>query len=289
VDLPTTRIRLDIAYDGGAFSGWARQPTLRTVQGELEHWLATIFHRHPPAPTLTVAGRTDAGVHALGQVAHLDLTEEQLGSLAGSRGVSAAARAAALGTRLNGIAGLHADVVVTACALAAPGFDARFSALSRSYRYRVAGLAASRNPLERGYTLWYPRALDGDRMDAAARSLTGLHDWAAYCKARDGATTIRTLQQFSWSQQDDGVLVADVTADAFCHGMVRALVGACLAVGEGKLGDDALATLREGRQRTSAFKVAPARGLTLTEVRYPDAAQLSIRALQTRARRAPMP
>jgi tRNA pseudouridine38-40 synthase len=289
VDLPTTRIRLDIAYDGGAFSGWARQPALRTVQGELEQSLATIFHRHPPAPTLTVAGRTDAGVHALGQVAHLDVTEEQLASLVRSSGASAAMRAAALATRLNGIAGLHTDVYVTASALAAPGFDARFSALSRSYRYRVAGLAAPRNPLERGYTLWYPRALDGDRMDAAARSLTGLHDWAAYCKARDGATTIRTLQAFSWSRQDDGVLVASVTADAFCHGMVRALVGACLGVGEGKLGDDALATLRQARERTSAFKVAPARGLTLTEVRYPDAAQLSIRALQTRARRAPMP
>ena len=240
-------------------------------------------------PTLTVAGRTDAGVHALGQVAHLDLTEEQLAALTRSRGASAASGAAALGTRLNGIAGLHADVVVTASALAPPGFDARFSALSRSYSYRVAGLAAPRNPLERGYTLWYPRLLDGDRMDAAARSLTGLHDWAAYCKARDGATTIRTLQEFFWTRQEDGVLVASVTADAFCHGMVRALVGACLAVGEGKLGEDALATLRQAGERTSAFKVAPARGLTLTEVRYPDAEQLSIRALQTRARRAPLP
>ena len=287
MDLPTTRIRLDIAYDGRAFSGGARQPALRTVQGELERWLATIFHRYPPAPTLTVAGRTDAGVHALGQVAHLDVTDEQLAALA--RSASAATAAAALRARLGSIAGLHADVVVTASVLAPPGFDARFSALSRSYRYRVAGLAAGRNPLERGYTLWYPRALDVDRMDAAARSLTGLHDWAAYCKARDGATTIRTLQEFSWSRQDDGVLIATVTADAFCHGMVRALVGACLAVGEGKLGEDDLATLRQARERTSAFKVAPAQGLTLIEVRYPDAAQLGIRALQTRARRVPMP
>ncbi|GAB3028777.1 tRNA pseudouridine(38-40) synthase TruA [Parafrigoribacterium mesophilum] len=287
MDLPTTRIRLDIAYDGGAFNGWARQPALRTVQGELEQRLATIFHRHPPAPTLTVAGRTDAGVHALGQVAHLDLTEEQLSSLT-RRGPSATAGATALATRLNGIAGLHSDVVITASAIAPPGFDARFSALSRSYRYRVAAAAAPRNPLERGFTLWYPRTLDGELMDTAARSLTGLHDWAAYCKARDGATTIRTLQQFSWARQGDGVLVADVTADAFCHGMVRALVGACLAVGEGKLDGRDLVALRTEATRTSAFKVAPARGLTLTEVRYPDAAQLHIRALQTRARREPI-
>jgi tRNA pseudouridine38-40 synthase len=142
--------------------------------------------------------------------------------------------------------------------------------------------------LERGFTLWYPRTLDGDLMDAAARSLTGLHDWAAYCKARDGATTIRTLQEFSWTRQTDGVLVASVTADAFCHGMVRALVGACLAVGEGNLDVDDLVRLRTEAARTSAFKVAPARGLTLTQVSYPDAAQLRIRALQTRARRDPI-
>jgi tRNA pseudouridine38-40 synthase len=283
VDLPTTRIRLDIAYDGSAFRGWARQPQLRTVQGHLEGALATIFHRYPPAPVLTVAGRTDAGVHALGQVAHLDLTDLQLASLT-RRGGSVAA----LATRINGIAGLDADVYVTRAALAAVGFDARFSALSRSYLYRVADSAAPRNPLERRHTLWYPRALDAAAMDAAARSIAGLHDWATYCKAREGATTVRTLHQFSWERQPDGILIARVTADAFCHGMVRSLVGASLAVGEGKLAADALAALRDARQRTSAFKVAPAKGLVLTEVRYPEAAELSIRALQTRARRDPV-
>jgi tRNA pseudouridine38-40 synthase len=283
VDLPTTRIRLEIAYDGSAFRGWARQPGLRTVQGHLEAALATIFHRHPPAPTLTVAGRTDAGVHALGQVAHLDLADAQLAALT-RRGGSVAA----LATRINGIAGLDADVYVRKAALAPAGFDARFSALSRSYLYRVADSSAPRNPLERRHTLWYPRALDATAMDEAARSIAGLHDWAAYCKAREGATTVRTLHQFSWERQPDGILIARVTADAFCHGMVRSLVGASIAVGEGKLAADALVSLREARQRTSAFKVAPAKGLVLTDVRYPEAAELSIRALETRARRDPV-
>jgi tRNA pseudouridine38-40 synthase len=287
VELPTTRIRLEIAYDGGAFSGWARQPDLRTVQGELEDALATVLHRYGPAPTLTVAGRTDAGVHALGQVAHVDLTDEQLASLTRHPGDRRSAPAA-LAARLNGIAGLNADVYVKAAAIAAPGFDARFSALSRSYRYRVADAGAPRNPLERGFTLWYPRSLDVERMDTAARALVGLHDWAAYCKAREGATTIRTLQQFDWRREPDGVLVATVTADAFCHGMVRALVGASIAVGEGKLGVGALARLRDTGERTSAFKVAPAKGLVLTRVTYPDTAELAIRALQTRARRDPI-
>ena len=285
MDLPTTRIRLDIAYDGSAFRGWARQPGLRTVQGHLEAALATIFHRHPPAPMLTVAGRTDAGVHALGQVAHLDLTDDQLASITRRAGGGSVA---ALATRINGIAGLDADVYVRKAALAAAGFDARFSALSRSYVYRVADSSAPRNPLERRHTLWYPRELDVSAMDSAARSIAGLHDWAAYCKAREGATTVRTLHQFSWERQSDGILVARVTADAFCHGMVRSLVGASIAVGEGKLAADALVGLRDARERTSAFKVAPAKGLVLTEVRYPQAAELSIRALQTRARRDPV-
>lgn len=287
MELPTTRIRLEIAYDGGAFSGWARQPNLRTVQGELEAALATIFHRYGPPPTLTVAGRTDAGVHALGQVAHLDLTTEQLASLT-RQGGDRRPSPAVLATRLNGIAGLNTDVYVRDAVLADPGFDARFSALSRSYRYRVADAAAPRNPLERGYTLWYPRALDAARMDEAARALAGLHDWAAYCKAREGATTIRTLHEFGWRRESDGVLVASVTADAFCHGMVRSLVGASLSVGERKLGVGALVRLRDAGERTSQFKVAPAKGLVLVRVTYPDAAELTIRALQTRARRDPV-
>ncbi|MES2172129.1 MAG: tRNA pseudouridine(38-40) synthase TruA [Actinomycetota bacterium] len=278
----TTRLRLDIAYDGSGFSGWSRQPALRTVQGVLEAALATVFARSGPPPTLTVAGRTDAGVHALAQVAHVDLTEEQLMSLA-RRGD--AGGASALARRLNGIAGLDSDVWVTSVTHAPAGFDARFSAVWRRYEYRLADAAGPRNPLERARTLWYPAELDLRAMDAAASGLVGLHDWAAYCKPREGATTIRTLQDFRWARDAEGVLVATVQADAFCHSMVRALVGATVAVGEGKLAPSGLTLLRDELQRTSAFKVMPAKGLTLLRVGYPDDSELAVRAEQTRARR----
>lgn len=278
----TCRLRLDIAYDGSGFSGWSRQPALRTVQGVLEAALATIFARSGPPPVLTVAGRTDAGVHALGQVAHLDLTDEQLDSLA-RRGDGGGAPA--LARRLNGISGLDSDVWVSSVTLAPSGFDARFSAIWRRYEYRVADANGPRNPLERARTLWYPAPLDDQAMDVAASGLVGLHDWAAYCKPREGATTIRTLQDFRWTRADDGVLVASVKADAFCHSMVRALVGATVAVGEGKLAVADLVVLRDQLQRTSAYKVMPAKGLVLLQVGYPDDAGLAERALQTRARR----
>ncbi|GAB3611916.1 tRNA pseudouridine synthase A [Humibacter ginsengisoli] len=288
--LPATRIRLGIAYDGSGFNGWSRQPGLRTVQGVLEEALHTLFRRHEPAPTLTVAGRTDAGVHALGQVAHVDLTVDQVDALLRPRKPRNAAddadAAAALRRRLTGILGAaDADVVVGSAELAEPGFDARFSALWRRYEYRIADAAAPKNPMTRSSTLWYPAALEADEMDAAAGTLLGLHDFAAYCKPREGATTIRTLQEFSWRRDADGVLVARLQADAFCHSMVRALVGACVAVGEGKLERDDLVLLRDVGARTSAFKVMPAKGLTLMEVGYPHGAELAARAEQTRARR----
>ncbi len=287
---PATRIRLGIAYDGTNFNGWARQPGLRTVQGVLEQALHTLFRRHEPPPTLTVAGRTDAGVHALGQVAHVDLSPQQAVALLNPRKPRNAARdtdaAAALRRRLTGILGAaDSDVVVTGAELAEPGFDARFSALWRRYEYRVADAAAPKNPLTRFNTVWHPAALDVDAMDAASSTLLGLHDFAAYCKPREGATTIRTLQAFAWRRGADGVLTASLQADAFCHSMVRALVGACVAVGEGRLRIEDLALLRDVGQRTSAFKVMPAKGLTLMEVGYPHGAELAARAEQTRARR----
>jgi tRNA pseudouridine38-40 synthase len=283
------RLRLDIAYDGTDFSGWAAQPRLRTVQGELETALATVFAKHGPPPRLTVAGRTDVGVHALGQVAHVDVTPDQLASLDRSHRGGASARShgpAALARRLNGIAGLKSDVVVTRSQLADEGFDARFSALWRRYEYRIADESALRDPRRRSHTLWHPADLDLEAMDAAARSLLGLHDFAAYCRPREGATTIRTLQDFRWSRDADGVLVATVQADAFCHSMVRALVGACVAAGEAKLAVERVAGIRDEAKRTSEFIVMPARGLTLMEVGYPDAAGLAERAIQTRARRS---
>ena len=280
----TTRLRLDIAYDGTNFLGWAKQPGLRTVEGTLDAALATLFARSGSLPTLTVAGRTDAGVHALGQVAHLDLTDVQLASLKGRSGSDSPA--VSLARRLNGIAGLQSDVHVTSSAIAPPGFDARFSAIWRRYEYRVADTHAPRNPLLRNHTVWFPADLDVGAMNTAASALTGLHDWAAYCKPREGATTIRTLQSFVWERQPDGLLVARLQADAFCHSMVRALVGATVAVGQGKLSPDDVVAVREAAERTSAFKVMPAKGLALLEVGYPEVDELAARAELTRQRRA---
>lgn len=284
-----TRFRLDIAYDGGGFNGWAVQPQQRTVQGEIENALGMVFRRDPPTPRLVVAGRTDAGVHAAGQVAHLDLTPAQLKTLRRRRSVPAEERedGAMLARRINGIQGAHPDLVVTKAALAPAGFDARFSALWRRYQYRVADSVSRRDPLQRHRTTWHPAHLDVDAMDAAAVSLVGLHDFASYCKPREGATTIRTLQEFRWSRDEHGVLIARLQADAFCHSMVRALVGACVAVGEGKLAVGDVVLLRDlGDKTADAFKVMQARGLTLMEVGYPDAAELAVRAQQTRARRS---
>ena len=281
------RIRLGIAYDGTDFKGWSRQPGLRTVQGVLEDALGTLFRRTGEAPRLTVAGRTDAGVHALGQVAHLDVGEAALMSVVRPRRGrdEDVSPEATLARRLTGIIGADADVVVTHAERAPAGFDARFSAIWRRYEYRVADASATRDPLERRRTLVVPRALDAEAMDAAAESLVGLHDFAAFCRPREGATTIRTLESYRWTRADDGVLVASLQADAFCHSMVRALVGACVAVGDGRLDAADPAALLRAAERTSAFTVMPAKGLVLTEVGYPDDHELEARAAQTRARR----
>ncbi|KXZ60355.1 tRNA pseudouridine(38-40) synthase TruA [Sphingomonas sp. BLCC-B65] len=273
------RLRLDLAYDGTDFRGWARQPGLRTVQGTLETALARVLGGDPQ---LVVAGRTDAGVHAAGQVAHLDLTDRQQQRLSSSR----AGTAEALAARINGVLGAYPDVVVHRTAVAPDGFDARFSAVWRRYEYRIADRIAGYDPLERVRTTSVKAALDVDAMDAAARSLIGLHDFAAYCKWREGATTIRTLLEFGWGRDDHGILIARVKADAFCHSMVRALVGACAAVGEGRLKIADVAAIRDGGVRTSDVKVLAARGLTLTEVGYPADDLLGSRAAQTRARRS---
>jgi tRNA pseudouridine38-40 synthase len=271
-----TRVRLGIAYDGTGFSGWARQPALRTVQGVLEDALGTIYRRSGSAPTLVVAGRTDAGVHATGQVAHLDLSAEQSARVPGDD----------LARRLNGILGAASDVVVSSSAVAPRGFDARFGAVWRRYEYRIADLDAPRDPLQRHRTVWFSGALDAEAMSSAAASLLGLHDFASFCKPREGATTIRTLQEFEWHRDETGVLVSSIRADAFCHSMVRALVGACAAAGEGRFDPGELVELRDALERTSAFKVLPAKGLTLLEVGYPGDEELAARALQTRAKRA---
>ncbi|WP_091186612.1 tRNA pseudouridine(38-40) synthase TruA [Paramicrobacterium humi] len=281
------RFRLDIAYDGTDFSGWARQPGLRTVQGVLEDAIATVFGRRGDEPRLVVAGRTDAGVHATGQVAHVDLAERHIDVLTRQRrrGYPEQSAAEALARRVGGVLGRNSDVVVMAAGEAPSGFDARFSASWRRYEYRIADAATGRNPLERRTVAWHPGRLDVDAMDAAARSLVGLHDFGAYCKPREGATTIRTLQDFRWSRDAAGRVVAEVRADAFCHSMVRSLTGACVAVGEGALAAADLVRLRDAAERTSAFKVMPAHGLTLVQVGYPEDELLEARTLLTRAKR----
>ncbi|WP_309064532.1 tRNA pseudouridine(38-40) synthase TruA [Microbacterium sp.] len=276
------RIRLDIAYDGTHFRGWAKQPGLRTVQGVLEAALARIVGSDVQ---LVVAGRTDAGVHASGQVAHVDLDEAQWARVRTRHGQAASDPAGSLARRIRGVLGTYPDVTVSRTTLTPEGFDARFSAVWRRYRYRLADVASGYDPMRRHDTTTLRIDLDVEAMDAAAQTLIGLHDFAAYCKPREEATTIRTLLDYRWRRDAEGVLIAEVKADAFCHSMVRALVGACAAVGEGKLAVDDVARLRDELERTSAFKVLPARGLTLTEVGYPDDALLAARAEQTRARR----
>ena len=281
------RIRLDIAYDGTHFRGWARQTSLRTVQGTLEDALALVLgtaYTTGPTPRLVVAGRTDAGVHAAGQVAHLDLDAQLLDALGRSR-PKYGSPLDLLAQRVRGVLGKYADVTVRNIREAPEGFDARFSAVWRRYQYRIADSTTGYDPLERTRTTNVNARLDEEAMDAAARSLIGLHDFAAYCRPREGATTIRTLLEYDWRRDENGVLIANVRADAFCHSMVRALVGACVAVGRGRLSIEDVATLRDAQERTSAFPVLAARGLTLMEVGYPADDQLASRADATRARR----
>ncbi|MWV50873.1 tRNA pseudouridine(38-40) synthase TruA [Rathayibacter sp. VKM Ac-2803] len=280
------RVRLDLAYDGTHFAGWAKQPGLRTVQGVLEDALAVLL-RSEERPVVTVAGRTDAGVHASAQVAHLDLTDEQWRRLSGPRRATdeTLLPAAALERRLRGYLGQYSDVSVHRISAAPEGFDARFSARWRRYEYRLADASSMRHPLERTFTTWITESLDESEMARAAQSLLGLHDYASFCRARVGATTIRSLLDFEWERDADGVLHAHLRADAFCHSMVRALVGACVAVGMGKLAAEEVTGLRDAAARTNAFGVMPARGLILREIDYPDDAFLAERAVITRTKR----
>lgn len=268
----TVRVRLDIAYDGTDFSGWATQPTRRTVQGVLTEACATVL-RTPVR--LTVAGRTDAGVHASGQVAHVDLPDTLEPQVDG------------LLRRLDRF--LPTDVRVRAVTRVPDTFDARFSALRRHYRYRVTGAPFGAEPLRARETVAWPYPLDVDRMNAASRSMLGEHDFAAFCKRREGATTVRALQRLEWvpAAGEPDVLIAAVSADAFCHSMVRSLVGALLEVGRGRRAVEWPAGLLSRSSRASEVAVAPAHGLSLVGVDYPPEDELAARAEQTRRIRVP--
>jgi tRNA pseudouridine38-40 synthase len=271
------RIRLDCAYDGTDFSGWAAQPGLRTVEGELSAALNTLL-RSPEPVRLTVAGRTDAGVHARGQVVHLDVDGAAWAALPGRS--TRPPHEAAL-TRLRGI--VPADLVVHAVTPAPDGFDARFSALRRRYLYRLCDDPAALDPLRRRDTVVHKRRLDVEAMDVAARKLLGLNDFGAFCKRREGATTVRTLVEHSWRRGPDGVLEATVIGDAFCHSMVRSLVGAVVPVGEGRRPVEWPEQVMRTGVRDPRVVVMPPHGLSLEEVTYPPDVELAARAEQARA------
>ncbi len=274
----SVRLRIDLAYDGSGFSGWAAQPGRRTVEEVLAEALGRVL-RLPGPPGLTVAGRTDAGVHARGQVVHADVPAAAWPAAAGGHANTAAADQRVL-ARLAAV--LPADARVHAVGPAPDGFDARFSALWRRYSYRVCDDPARADPLRRHETLWSFRRLDLAAMNEAARSLLGEHEFAAFCRRRPGATTIRTLRALDWRRDGDGLAVAAVVADAFCHNMVRALVGALLAVGEGRRPPGWPAEVLAAAVRDPAVRVVAPHGLCLEEVGYPPPAELAARATQAR-------
>nr|WP_238588780.1 tRNA pseudouridine(38-40) synthase TruA [Rhodococcus pyridinivorans] len=267
----TTRLRLDISYDGTDFSGWARQPGRRTVCGEIEEKLSAIV-RTPVL--LTVAGRTDAGVHASGQVAHVDVPTAALPDDP-SRWVRRLARF------------LPRDVRVTGISVAPEHFDARFSAIRRHYEYRLTTAVYGAEPLRARDTVAWPKTVDLDAIQRASQSLLGLHDFAAFCKRREGATTVRELQRYDWTREGD-ILTAYVSADAFCWSMVRSLVGAALAVGEGRRSVEWMTALLDERERAASVAVAPAHGLSLVRVDYPADEELAARNAATREMRGPI-
>ena len=255
-----TRLRIDLAYDGRAFHGWASQPGLRTVQGVLEESLGRVL-RLDPAPALTVAGRTDAGVHARGQVSPADLLR-----------------------RLRRIC--PNDIAIRDVTEAPDGFDARFSAVWRRYCYRLIDSAQVPDPLLRNHVVQLRHPLCLDTTQEATRLLTGLRDFAPFCKAREGATTIRDLREFTVTRRDDGVVEVHLLADAFCHSMVRTLVGALTVVGAGRRDLAWLEEVARSDRRCGEVPLMPAHGLVLEEVGYPAEDQLASRAREARARRS---
>ena len=260
------RLRIDLAYDGTNFSGWAVQPDRRTVQALIEEALAKIARTEVET---IVAGRTDAGVHATGQVIHVDVPENiGLDDLA---------------YKLNRI--LDEDIRINNIEVAPPAFHARFSALRRYYQYRILDSNNVIQPLARFNTAGWYRPLDLDLMNQASQLLLGTHDFAAFCKFREGGTTVRTLEKYQWVRDKEGILVADVVADAFCYSMVRNLVGAVVCVADGRFEPSWIATLLANRERVSDSLVFPGRGLTLYKVDYPTPAELLDRAVKTVARR----
>jgi tRNA pseudouridine38-40 synthase len=273
--VPFVRLRLDVAYDGTEFAGWATQSEQRTVAGTIDDALSMVFR----TPVVTrAAGRTDTGVHATGQVAHVDIPVDAIPQ-AYPRTPREGPEFQPLVRRLGRL--LPDDVRVLDVVRAPRGFDARFSALRRHYEYRLSTAPFGVTPRESRFVTAWPRPLDVEAMQAASRELQGLNDFAAFCRPREGATTIRDLQRLDWVRDGDAI-TAYVSADAFCWSMVRSLVGALLAVGEGRRESAWCAGLLTSTRRSSDFSTAPARGLTLVGVDYPPDAELEARIAVTR-------
>lgn len=260
------RLRIDLAYDGTNFSGWAAQPDRRTVQNEVETAIAKISQSSVES---IVAGRTDAGVHASGQVMHVDVPEK--------------INLEDLPYKLNRM--LDTDIRILKVSKAPEAFHARFSALRRHYTYKILDANQVISPLHRfDVASWY-RPLDLELMNQASALLLGHHDFAAFCRYREGATTIRELQRYTWVKDSEGYLVADVVADAFCYSMVRNLVGAVVCVADGRFPVEWIAQTLSNKVRISDSLVFPACGLTLRQVDYPSDSELLERAAKTVARR----
>jgi len=242
-----TAVRLDIEYDGGDFRGWAKQPGLRTVQGELEAALATVLREQVE---LTVAGRTDTGVHALGQVASFETDAEVPADLA---------------RRLNGLG--PSDIAVTAAAPTVEGFDARRDAVSRTYRYRVLARSSS-SPFEQGRALWWPHKMDRTALDSCAQAIVGTHDFTAFTPTQtDHVRFERDILASSWTTDGD-IVSFQITADAFMRNMVRVLVGTQLEVASRRRTLDSFKQLLRGAPRSAAGDTAPPHGLYLESVAY---------------------
>ncbi|HAH52978.1 MAG TPA: tRNA pseudouridine(38-40) synthase TruA [Bifidobacterium sp.] len=303
--LGAVRLRIDLAYDGTDFYGWAKQPDLRTVQGEVERVLHTVL-RVPEGDAdeplrLTVAGRTDTGVHASHQVCHLDVDGKTLERCVGHMNVPAVT---ALQRRLQRM--LPKDIVIHRVSQAPEGFDARFSALERTYVYRSADRSSEIDPRTRGFVLHIDDVLNLDAMNRAAAMTIGLHDFGSFATPNPGGTTIREVKTAYWRRVPQRPLIADdmamgeryrtpavesglacftIVADAFARNMVRSLVNGCVQVGIGKRSLDWFAgkmetPLREG----STGPIAP-QGLTLEHIEYPSDDQLAARAESIRAKR----
>lgn len=259
------RARIDLSYDGTNFSGWGKQRDQRTVQGEVESALFTLFQQNLET---TVAGRTDAGVHATGQVFHVDLPDIDQGDLV---------------YRLNRI--LSDEIRIKSVQKVSSDFHARFGALRRHYIYKIIDGNRAIDPLKRfDIAPWY-RELDLEKMNKAAEMLIGERDFFSFARFRENSTTIRDLQRFTFSRDESGLITAEISADAFLYNMVRSLIGAMVYIGEGRFPVDWAREVLERKERPSDSIVFPARGLTFVGVDYPEDSQLAARVAKTMALR----